>query len=165
MATNVYVDAFNLYDGCLKGTPYRWLDLSAHCRRLLPKDRINRIRYFTATISARPDNPDAPQRQQVCLRALETIPWLSLHYGHYLSHVTRMPLAHPRRGGARTVEVVKSCAARHSRRANSRPCSRTPKARSTSRRAGRTTIGARKRRDPPKRASHPTAEAAGGIWR
>ena len=69
MATNVYVDAFNLYYGSLKGTPYRWLDLGALCARLLPKDRINRIRYFTATVSARPDNPDAPQRQQVYLRA------------------------------------------------------------------------------------------------
>lgn len=108
MATNVYVDAFNLYYGCLKGTPYRWLDLGALCRRLLPKDRINRIRYFTATVSARPDNPDAPQRQQVYLRALETIPDLSIHYGHYLSHVTRMPLARPRPGRARTVEVVKT---------------------------------------------------------
>jgi hypothetical protein len=108
MATNVYVDAFNLYYGCLKGTPYRWLDLGALCTRLLPKDRINRIRYFTATVSARPDNPDAPQRQQIYLRALETVPSLSIHYGHYLSHVTRMPLANPRHGGARTVEVVKT---------------------------------------------------------
>lgn len=108
MATNVYVDAFNLYYGSLKGTPFRWLDLDALCTRLLPKDRINRIRYFTATVSARPDNPDAPQRQQVYLRALETIPKLSIHYGHYLSHVTRMPLANPPRHGARTVEVVKT---------------------------------------------------------
>jgi len=108
MATNVYVDAFNLYYGSLKGTPYRWLDLGTLCARLLPKDRINRIRYFTATVSARPDNPDAPQRQQVYLRALETTPGLSIHYGHYLSHVTRMPLANPRPGGARTVEVVKT---------------------------------------------------------
>ena len=76
---------------------------------VLPKNRINRIRYFTATVSARPDeNPDAPQRQQVYLRALETIPGLSIHYGHYLSHVTRMPLANPRPGGARTVEVVRT---------------------------------------------------------
>jgi hypothetical protein len=52
MATNVYVDAFNLYYGSLRGTPYRWLDLGALCARLLPKDRINRIRYFTATVSA-----------------------------------------------------------------------------------------------------------------
>src|SRR5437899_1255453 len=102
MATNVYVDAFNLYYGSLKGTPYRWLDLGALCARLLPKDQINRIRYFTATVSARPDNPNAPQRQQVYLRALETIPDLSIHYGHYLSHVTRMPLANPPRSGPRT---------------------------------------------------------------
>jgi hypothetical protein len=108
MATNVYVDAFNLYYGSLKGTPYRWLDLGTLCTRLLPKDRINRIRYFTATVSARPDNPDAPQRQQVYLRALETIPGLSIHYGHYLTHVTRMPLANPPQRGARTVEVVKT---------------------------------------------------------
>ena len=108
MATNVYVDAFNLYYGSLKGTPHRWLDLGALCARLLPKDRINRIRYFTATVSARPENPGAPQRQQIYLRALETTPGLSIHYGHYLSHVTRMPLANPRRGGARTVEVVKT---------------------------------------------------------
>jgi uncharacterized LabA/DUF88 family protein len=108
MATNVYVEAFNLYYGCLKGTPYRWLDLGALCTRLLPKDQINRVRYFTATVSARPDNPDAPQRQQVYLRALETVPDLSIHYGHYLSHVTRMPLANPRQGGARTVEVMKT---------------------------------------------------------
>jgi hypothetical protein len=107
LATNVYVDAFNLYYGCLKGTPYRWLDLGALCALLLPKDRINRIRYFTAIVSARPDNRDAPQRQQVYLRALETIPSLSIHYGHYLSHVVRTPLADPR-GGVRTVEVVKT---------------------------------------------------------
>jgi uncharacterized LabA/DUF88 family protein len=106
-ATNVYVDAFNLFYGCLKGTPYRWLDLGALCARLLPKDQVQRIRYFTATV-ARPDNPHAPQRQQVYLRALETISGLSIHYGHYLSHVTRMPLAQPRRSGARTVQVVKT---------------------------------------------------------
>src|SRR6266540_753040 len=60
MRTNVYVDAFNLYYGCLKGTPYRWLDLAALCRRLLPNDEINRIRYFTALVSARPDDPQEP---------------------------------------------------------------------------------------------------------
>jgi len=108
MVANVYVDAFNLYYGCLKGTPYRWLDLGALCTRLMPKDRINRIRCFTATVSARPENAAAPQRQQVYLRALETVPELSIHYGHYLSHVTRMALANPRRGGARTVEVMKT---------------------------------------------------------
>jgi hypothetical protein len=32
LRTNVYVDGFNLYYGCLKGTPYKWLDLDAMCR-------------------------------------------------------------------------------------------------------------------------------------
>jgi uncharacterized LabA/DUF88 family protein len=106
--TNVYVDGFNLYYGALKDTPYRWLDLGALCRRLLPKDEINRIRYFTATVGARPDNPDAPRRQQVYLRALQTTPGLSIHYGHYLTHPARMPLTRPRPGGPRTVDVLKT---------------------------------------------------------
>ncbi len=32
MRANVYVDALNLYYGCLKGTANRWLDLGALCR-------------------------------------------------------------------------------------------------------------------------------------
>jgi hypothetical protein len=45
---NVYVDGFNLYYGCLKGTPYRWLNLHRPAELLLPSDEIHRIRYFTA---------------------------------------------------------------------------------------------------------------------
>lgn len=108
VATNVYVDGFNLYYGCLRGTPYRWLDLGALCARLLPRDRINRIRYFTATVNPRPDDPLAQQQQQIYLRALETVPGLSIHYGHHLSHVVRMPLANPPPGRTRTVEVLKT---------------------------------------------------------
>lgn len=108
MATNVYVDAFNLYYGSLKGTPYRWLDVGALCARLLPRDRINQIRYFTAAVSARPDDPGTRQRQQIYLRALETVPGLSIHYGHFLSHVVRIPLANPPSRGPRTVAVVKT---------------------------------------------------------
>ncbi len=57
MATIVYIDGFNLYYGAVKDTPYKWLDLEALCRRLLPKDDIVGIRYFTARISARPGDP------------------------------------------------------------------------------------------------------------
>jgi hypothetical protein len=108
MLTNVYVDAFNLYYGCLKGTPYRWLDLGTFCRQLLPRDHIHRIRYFTALVSGRPGDLRQPQRQQVYLRALQTIPHLSVHLGHYLSHPVRMPLAHPPSGGPQTVEVIRT---------------------------------------------------------
>ena len=50
----MYIDGFNLFYGALKGSRYEWLDLEALCRHLLPKDSINRIRYFTARVSARP---------------------------------------------------------------------------------------------------------------
>jgi hypothetical protein len=65
MLTNVYVDAFNPHYGCLKGTPYRWLDLDAFCGELLPRDRIHRIRYFTALVSGRSGDLQQPQRQQI----------------------------------------------------------------------------------------------------
>lgn len=108
MKTNVYIDAFNLYYGCLKGTAYRWLDLDALCRRLLPRDQIGRIRYFTALVSARPDDPQQPIRQQIYLRALETIPDLSIHYGHYVTRKVRMPLSNPLPVGPKTVSVLKT---------------------------------------------------------
>ena len=107
MRSNVYVDAFNLYYGCLKGTPYRWLDLAALSRRLLPNDEIHRIRYFTALVSARPGDPQEPQRQLTYLRALR-IPNLTIHTGHYLSHPVRMRLAKPPPYGPATVEVIKT---------------------------------------------------------
>src|SRR5580698_1513650 len=89
---NVYIDGFNLYYGALKGSPYKWLDLAALCRRMLPDDTIQSIEYFTAIVSARPYDLDLPVRQQVYLRALRTIPNLSICYGHFLTHSVRMVL-------------------------------------------------------------------------
>ena len=108
LRTNVYVDGFNLCYGCLKGTPYKWLDLDAMCRRLLPKHELSRIRYFTAIISARPLDPSGPVRQQAYLRALATMPHVSIHLGHFLTSHVRMPLAVPPARGPRTVEVIKT---------------------------------------------------------
>ena len=106
--TNIYVDGFNLYYGCLRETPYRWLDLAKLCSLLLPDQQINRIRYFTALVNSRPDNPSQPQRQLTYLRALKTIPNLSIHYGHFLSHPARMSLTQPPADGPRTVEVSRT---------------------------------------------------------
>lgn len=108
MATIVYIDGFNLYYGALKGTPHKWLDLAALSRRLLPKDQIVAIRYFTALVAARQGDPQQPQRQQAYLRALRTIPGFTVHLGHYLTHSVRMPLANPLPMGPRTVEVVRT---------------------------------------------------------
>ena len=108
MATVVYIDGFNFYYGAVKGTPHKWLDHEALCRRLLPKDQIVKIRYFTARISARPDDPQQAVRQETYLRALATLPLIEIHYGHYVTRPTRMPLANPPAKGARTVEVLKT---------------------------------------------------------
>lgn len=106
--TNVYADGFNLYYGCLKGTPYKWLDLRALCAQVLPRDTIGRIRYFTARIQGRAGNIDAPVRQDMYLRALATMPEVSIHLGLFKSGPVRMPLAHPSPGGPVTVEVIKT---------------------------------------------------------
>ena len=88
----VYVDGFNLYYGSLKRTPYKWLDLGRLCAGMLPNDRVIAIKYYTARISARPGNPGAPNDQQIYLRALRTIPNLSITYGHFLTHSVFMAL-------------------------------------------------------------------------
>ncbi len=108
MIANVYVDGFNLYYGCLKGTPYKWLDLAALAGRLLPADEIKRIRYFSAKVQGRDIDPGAPQREDAYLRALATVPGLTVHLGHFLTSRTRMRLAHPSPGGPLTVEVMRT---------------------------------------------------------
>jgi hypothetical protein len=105
---NVYVDGFNLYYGALKKTPYKWLDIAALCRLALPGDTINRIRYFTARVQPDPRDSDKPTRQQLYLRALATIPNLSIHFGHFLVSQPRVVLANPQPGQPRTVEVIKT---------------------------------------------------------
>lgn len=108
MGTSIYIDGFNLYYGALKGTKYKWLDLEQLCKRLFPRDDIATIRYFTARVSARPDDPRSPQRQDAYLRAVGSLPLVSVHEGHFLSHVVRMPLAFPPSQGPKTVQVVKT---------------------------------------------------------
>ena len=90
--TNVYIDGFNLYYGALRSTPYRWLNLEALCHHMLPNDTIQSIKYFTAKVSARPHDPQQPMRQQIYLRALATLPNVSIVYGHFLTHSVRMVL-------------------------------------------------------------------------
>ena len=106
--TIVYIDGLNFYYGAVRGTPYEWLDLEALCRRLLPLDNIVKIRYFTARVSDRQDNPQQAARQGAYLRALATLPLLEIHYGHFVQRKVRLPPAHPAPEGPRTIEVIKT---------------------------------------------------------
>ena len=90
MRTNVYIDGFNLYYGAIKNTAYKWLDLSKLYSLVLPNDQIQEIKYFTALVKGRPQDPTQPIRQQVYLRALKTVPNLSIIYGDFLTHPQKM---------------------------------------------------------------------------
>jgi uncharacterized LabA/DUF88 family protein len=106
--TSVYIDAFNLYYGALKNTPYRWLNLESLCHTYLPDNNITAIKYFTAKVSARPNDAQQPTRQQAYLRAIATLPTVSIIYGHYLSHTVLARLAEPPATGNAFVKIIKT---------------------------------------------------------
>ena len=95
MRTYIYVDGFNLYYRSLKQTPFKWLDLSGLFRDVLkPHHDIRKIKFFTARVSARPNNLSAPQRQDTYLRALKHYcPEVEAYFGHFLTHKIQAPLA------------------------------------------------------------------------
>lgn len=81
----VYIDGFNLFRRALQGHDERkWLDLEALCMRLLPGYDVGQIRYFTARVRhVEGNDPRAPQNQERYLRALGTLPSVSLHFGTF----------------------------------------------------------------------------------
>lgn len=91
MNTSVYIDGFNLYYGCLRHSPNKWLDLSKLCSKLLPGHTITQINYYTAYVSALPHDPDQPVRQQTYIRALRTLPNVKVIEGNFLIHRVWLP--------------------------------------------------------------------------
>lgn len=101
-----YVDGFNLFHGSLKGTEYRWLDLEAFCRHFVrERQELVVVKYFTALVRDRPENPGQRGRQKEYLRALATLPRVEIYYGHFLKRKAVRQLTNPparranRRGG------------------------------------------------------------------
>jgi uncharacterized LabA/DUF88 family protein len=90
--TFVYVDGFNLYYGVLRHTRFKWLDLEKLCGLVLKNTPVAKIKYFTARVVPRPNDPDQAIRQEIYLRALATNPKIEIHFGHFLSHAVRMPI-------------------------------------------------------------------------
>lgn len=81
-----------MYYGCLKDTRCKWLDLERLFHNILKKSDIERIFYFTARVKPTSDDLDKHVRQETYFRALRTNPKIEIVFGHYLSHVVRMPL-------------------------------------------------------------------------
>ncbi len=100
--TYVYVDGFNLYDGSIRRTPYRWLDLFRFAQAMLPKNHVVKLKYFTAIVKPAPNDGSKPFRQLTYLRALATIPEVEVFLGSFQAHAVRRPLA----DGSGSVDVV-----------------------------------------------------------
>ena len=93
MRACVYVDGFNFYYRKLKHSKTKWTNLMALSRKMLaPEDENVRIRYFTADVSPRAGDREAPVRQSTYFRALKTIPELQIHKGKMLSKIIHRPL-------------------------------------------------------------------------
>ena len=108
MKTFVYVDAFNLYYGALKNTPFKWLNIRKMCELMLPQNQIESICVCAARVVARPNDPGQPLRQDMFFRALRTLPNTEIVEGHFLSHPVWMPLAQPVPGGPKMAQVIKT---------------------------------------------------------
>ena len=109
LRTAIYVDGFNLYFGCLKDTPYRWLDLKLLCQNMLqPHNEIITIKYFTAYVSARGANQEKPIRQQAYVRALKHyIPEIEVILGQFTTHTARRKLD-PAIAGHKFADVIET---------------------------------------------------------
>jgi NYN domain len=107
LKTYVYIDGFNFYYNAVKDTPYKWLDLWTFCTKLLSKNSVGGIKYFTARVHS----PHKALRQDIYLQALKTIPNLKIIEGHFRQDVKSMPLAVKKSDGkfsaGRRVSVIK----------------------------------------------------------
>lgn len=90
-----YIDGFNLYHGALKQSGLKWLNLHALACALLRGHTVTTVKYFTARVDDRPDDPHQSQRQDVFLRALATVPQVEVHYGQFRTRTKRVRLANP----------------------------------------------------------------------
>ena len=97
MRTTIYIDGFNLYYRMLKARPeYKWLNPLKLAQAVLqPKHVITRVNYYTARISARPQDPAGPARQAIYLSALNSVPQMAIHEGNFLTSEPWMSLATP----------------------------------------------------------------------
>ena len=82
--TSIYIDGFNLYYS-LKNTSFKWLNLQKLSQLYLNTQQhdIQKIKYFIAKVKSTPNNPSKDIRQDIYLRALNTIPNLQIIYGKF----------------------------------------------------------------------------------
>ena len=82
--TIVYIDGFNLYYS-LKGTPYKWLNIEMLIDSVLDPSwhNVTQIKYFTAQVKRKQKDPSNVIRQNIYLRAIQTIQKVEIVYGKF----------------------------------------------------------------------------------
>ena len=97
MRTIVYIDGFNLYYRMLKANPHlKWVNPKRLAEEILnPSHIVTRVNYYTARISARANDPNAPARQAIYLNALSSVLEMAVHEGSFMISEPWMALASP----------------------------------------------------------------------
>ena len=97
----IYIDGNNLFYGALKHEErrkYRWLNPELLVREVCDNYfknnlvKIQFIKYYTARVSNRSGNEDAPRNQQVYFNALKTIKNLEIILGNFQLHEKSLPV-------------------------------------------------------------------------
>ena len=80
----IYIDGFNLYYR-LKYTPYKWLSLQKLSDFYLkpPQHNIQKIKYFTARVQSSREDTLKDTRQDIYLRAVNTIQNIEIIFGQF----------------------------------------------------------------------------------
>lgn len=87
----------------------KWLNLESLTNQLLPNREIHLIKYFTANVKFRADDPTQQQRQQIYFRALRTIGHLEICLGRFNSWDRWLPRSNCLKNGhVETSQVVKT---------------------------------------------------------
>ena len=81
----VYIDGLNFHSA-VRGRPgAKWVDLRELSSRLIPgQGRLDRVKYFTAQISAKAaEDPASPGRQRLFIRAAKATPDVEVYEGKF----------------------------------------------------------------------------------
>lgn len=76
--TAVYIDGFNLYNGLAKPLNCKWVNLQLYFERVFPRAEIVSVDFFTALVLG-----GGADRQGTYCKALETLPKIKIHWGHF----------------------------------------------------------------------------------
>lgn len=104
MKTIAYIDGFNLYYSLFDGHTnmgdrrYKWMNLCTLCDLLLPEAEVVQVRYFTAMAKNSIEDPQQSARQSAYLRALGTLPRLSITLGKFSKAKRQVMLVRPPEG-------------------------------------------------------------------